>query len=252
MKKFLIIPFIVLSIFSCEKEENEKVDPRLSSEINFESLGPAVSKFGSTISDIEGNSYKTVLIGKQEWMAENLKVSKYNDGSSIPNITDRILWKTTKSNAWAYPIEAIEGEKYNKKFGKLYNWYTVDLKTNGNKNVCPTGWHVPSDAEWTILTDYLGGPSVAGGKMKEVGLTTWNSPNAGATNISLFTSISGGYRADDGVEINVGFGAGYWSTTVYDHDTLNAWFVNLSDTETSATRLGFSKKFGFSIRCLKD
>ena len=115
------------------------------------------SGYGSNITDAEGNSYKTVYIGTQQWMGENLKTSKYSDGTTIPNITDN-TWQNNTTGAWAYYNNDAAN---NAKYGKLYNWYAVSPTTNGNKNICPTGWHVPTDAEWTVLTDYLGGESVA-------------------------------------------------------------------------------------------
>ena len=121
--------------------------------------------------------------------------SKYNDGTIIPNIADDVQWWKLTTGAWSYYKNDAAN---NAKYGKLYNWYAVSPTTNGNKNVCPTGGHVPTDAEWTVLTDYLGGASVAGGKMKEVGITSWNSPNTDATNTSLFTGLPGGYRISDG------------------------------------------------------
>ena len=118
-------------------------------------------KIGPKIKDIEGNLYKTVTIGTQQWMAENLKVSKYIDGTTIPNITDNTQWENNTTGAWSYYNNDAAN---NTKYGKLYNWYAVSKTTNDNKNVCPTGWYVPTDAEWTVLTDYLGGTTVAGGK----------------------------------------------------------------------------------------
>jgi uncharacterized protein (TIGR02145 family) len=164
------------------------------------------------ITDAEGNSYKTVYIGTQQWMAENLKVTKYSDGSTIPNITDDTQWQNNTTGAWAYYNNDAAN---NPKYGKLYNWYAVSKTTNGNKNVCPTGWHVPTDAEWTVLTDYLGGASVAGGKMKEVGSTNWLYPNTEATNISLFTGLPGGYRGYGGSYNGIGYYGDWWSSSEY-------------------------------------
>ena len=144
------------------------------------------SGYGPNITDVDGNSYKTVYIGQQQWMAENLKVSKYNDGSTIPNVTGINEWLNLTSGAWSYyNNDAVNNVKY----GKLYNWYVVSKTTNGNKNVCPQGWHVSTGIEWAILTDYLGGLNIAGGKLKEAGLLNWSNPNKDATNSSLFTGL---------------------------------------------------------------
>jgi uncharacterized protein (TIGR02145 family) len=247
MKKIFLINFLFFSLISCEKETEEKDNPRITSEINFQSTGTPIGKFNGTVSDIEGNTYKVVSIGKQAWMAENLKVSKYNDGTLIPYVSDRTQWKTLQTPAWSYPVS---NEKYNQKFGKLYTWYVVEANLKSNKNVCPTGWHVPSEADWKVLVDFLGGEEVAGGKMKEVGTTTWNTPNVDANNTSLFTAISGGNRFFDGVDVNEGFSAGFWSSTSY--DTIKAWYRHLNDFEGKISRYVFEKNCGFSIRCVKD
>jgi uncharacterized protein (TIGR02145 family) len=197
--------------------------------------------------DIDNNTYKTVPIGTQQWMAENLKVTKYNDGTEIPNITDDTQWSNLRSGAWAYYNNA---EANNAKYGKLYNWYAVSKTSNGNKNVCPTGWHVPTDAEWAVLTDYLGGGSVAGGKMKEVGTTSWHRPNTHATNISLFTSLPGGYRFNDGNYYGIGYYGYWWSST---EDLTNAaWYRSMTTNDGDAGRNGSNKAEGFSVRCLRD
>jgi uncharacterized protein (TIGR02145 family) len=205
------------------------------------------SGYGPNISDNDGNTYKTVYIGTQQWMAENLKTEKYSDGTIIPNVTDNTQWSNLTSAAWEYyNNDAANNDKY----GKLYNWYAVSPTTNGNKNICPTGWHVPTDTEWTVLTDYLGGVSVAGGKMKEVGTTSWISPNAEATNTSLFTGLPGGYRYNDGNYINVGSVGLWWSSTENDAD--NTWnrYVGLYSGDVGRT--ANPKKLGLSVRCLRD
>ena len=205
------------------------------------------SGYGSNITDKEGNSYKTVYIGTQQWMAENLKVTKYNDGTAIPNITDNNQWSNLTTGAWSYYNNDVAN---NAKYGKLYNWYAVSPTTNGNKNVCPTGWHVPTDAEWTVLTDYLGGESVAGGKMKEVGTTNWNSPNIDATNTSLFTGLPGGYRGSDGGYTNVGYYGNWWSSSEY--STISAWNRSLYYDGGDANSYDYNKEDGFSVRCLRN
>ena len=137
----------------------------------------------------------------------------------------------------------------NAKYGKLYNWYAVSKTTNGNKNVCPTGWHVPTDAEWTVLTDYLGGASVAGGKMKEVGTTNWNSPNTDATNTSLFTGLPGGSRFNSGNYYYIGYNGYWWSSS--ESNAYSAWYRYLGEYG-DANRGNDGKMYGFSVRCLRD
>jgi uncharacterized protein (TIGR02145 family) len=196
---------------------------------------------------VDGNSYKTIYIGTQQWMGENLKTSRYSDGTIIPNITDNTQWSNLTTGAWAYYGNNVVN---NVIYGKLYNWYALSPTTNGNKNVCPTGWHVPTDAEWTVLSDYLGGGNVAGGKMKEVGTTTWKSPNIDATNSSLFTGLPGGSR-----DLNGAFGSltnyGWW-WSITEFNTTNAFFRDVYSGYGLLIRNNYNKKAGWSIRCLKD
>jgi uncharacterized protein (TIGR02145 family) len=202
---------------------------------------------GPNITDAENNTYKTVTIGTQQWMAENLKVTKYNDGTAIPNITDNTQWSELSTGAWSYYNNDAAN---NAKYGKLYNWYALSKISDSNKNVCPTGWHIPTDAEWTVLIDYLGGESVAGGKMKEVGTTSWNSPNTDATNTSLFTALPGGYRSDVGDYGHIGYTGYWWGST--EADTSNAWGRYLTISNGNAYRVSFNKSYGLSVRCLRN
>jgi uncharacterized protein (TIGR02145 family) len=208
------------------------------------------SGYGPTITDVDGNTYKTVYIGTQQWMAENLKTAKYSDGTTIPNVIDNTQWKNNTTGAWAYHNNDAAN---NLKYGKLYNWYAVSKTRNGNKNVCPTGWHVPTDAEWTVLTGYLGGESIAGGKMKEVGTTNWNSPNTDATNTSLFSALPGGMRGDDGNYSLIGDDGYWWSSTmVGNYSTDQAWTHCLNGYFGGAIRSYSLNRAGLSVRCLRD
>ena len=258
MKKIFFAFALTSALFSCKKETT---NPPTSNpptptnsvvcvdnpSINFTALGTPVGKFSDCIKDVDGNVYKTVTIGTQTWMAENLKVSKYSDGTTIPNITDNTQWQNNTTGAWSYYNNDVVN---NAKYGKLYNWYAVSKTTNGNKNVCPTGWHVPTDAEWTVLTDYLGGESVAGRKMKEVGTTSWKNPNTEATNISLFTGLPGGGRSYDGSYEDIGLYGYWWSST--EHDIYGAWYRYLNKYNGNANRNYFNKVIGLSVRCLRD
>lgn len=233
MKKLFIAFALTSALISCKEETTTP--------------NQTIGKPGANITDADGNSYKTVTIGTQTWMAENLKVSKYNNGTTIPNITDNTQWQNDTTGAWCYNGNDSAN---NAKYGKLYNWYAVSRTTIGNKNVCPAGWHVPTDAEWTVLTDYLGGEIAAGGKMKEVGTTSWNNPNANAINTSLFTGLPGGYRDFGGSYVGIGSNGFWWSST--ENDTFYAWNRSLVKTNGLATRRSFNKENGFSVRCLKD
>src|SRR4030065_901517 len=139
------------------------------------------------VTDIEGDTYKTIVIGTQTWMAENLRTTKLNDGSPLPDVTDGTQW--VRFTAPAYCWYGNNEAENKKTHGALYNWYAV-----GSGKLAPAGWHVPTREEWTTLINYLGGEEKAGGRMKEAGLTHWNSPNAGATNASGFTALASGGR----------------------------------------------------------
>ena len=220
---------------------------KVSIQVADNSSQQPTSGYGPNITDVENNTYKTVYIGTQQWMGENLKVSKYNDGTDIPYVTDIAQWSILTTGALGYYNNDLAN---NTKYGKLYNWYAVSPSTNGNKNVCPTGWHVPTDAEWTVLTDYLGGASVAGSKMKEVSTTSWSTDNTDATNTSLFTGLPGGYRYENGSYDWVGTYGSWWSSTVYKVDS--AWAHSLRRFNGIVNRYYPVKSNGLSIRCLKD
>lgn len=145
---------------------------------------------------IDGDVYRTDTIGSQVWMVENLKTTKYNDGSSIPNVTDNTTWNGLNTGAYCWYNSDISNKK---PYGALYNWYTLNTG-----KLAPYGWHVPTDVEWESLIDHLGGESVAGGKLKESGTTHWQTPNIGATNESGFTAVPGGFRSQDGIISNKG------------------------------------------------
>jgi uncharacterized protein (TIGR02145 family) len=209
----------------------------------------------TTITDIDGNVYNIVTIGTQVWMAENLKTTKYNDGTPIPNIADNTAWAALTTGAYSdYSNTPSNSTTY----GRLYNWYVVDnnaatkVASNGGKNVCPTSWHMPTDAEWTTLTDYLGGLSIAGGKLKETGTTHWTTPNIGATNETGFTALPGGYRGYDGTYYYVGDYGCWWSSTEYSTDTTYAWPRFMFYYASFVTSFNYSKHYGFSVRCVRD
>ena len=213
--------------------------------INFSSIGTPIGKFGDCIKDIDGNTYKTVKIGTQTWMAENLKVRKYNDGSAITNVTDNSQWEKLTTGAWC---NYNNSDSLGKIYGKLYNWYAVSPTTNGNKNVCPTGWHVPNTLEIDLVRDYLGGESFAGNTMREIGILHWNSPNLEATNSSLFSAIPSGLRNPEGVFNSIGINFLFWSST----DGNNSWCYYLTNKDDDLTDWYTYKTNGFSIRCIKD
>ena len=197
---------------------------------------------GVIVKDYDGNVYGVVTIGTQKWMTENLKTTKYNDGTEIPLVTDSNAWEnlSTPGYCWYHNYEAGY-----KAFGSLYNWYTVNTG-----KLCPSGWHVPSDAEWTTLTTYLGGLDVAGGKLKEEGTAHWRTPNTGATNETGFTALPGGLRFDNGTFYEIGNAGFHWSTTEWGSD--HAWDCLLRYNYSPANIIVHYKGMGFSVRCLKN
>ena len=215
--------------------------------LSFSVAEQLIGTAGPDISDVDGNTYKTVFIGTQQWMRENLKISKYNDGTTIPNVTDATEWSQLTAGAWVYyKNDPLNNDKY----GKLYNWYAVSPTKNGNKNVCPTGWHVPIYSEWSVLIGYLGGGTVGGGKMKEVGTTNWKAPNEGATNSSLFTGLPGGQRMNDGFFFGLGDYGYFWTSS--ENSMSEALSGFLYTRYGDAYSYYGSRLDGFSVRCLKD
>ena len=189
----------------------------------------------------------TIVIGTQQWMEKNLEVVTYRNGDVIAQVTDATAWAGLTTGAWCYYNNDVANGAI---YGKLYNWYAV----NDTRGLAPTGWHVPTDAEWTILTDKLGGVSVAGGKMKSVGTTIWTTPNTSATNESGFSGFPGGYRDTNGTFSNVGYYGGYyggwWSSSEYNTATALNRYLYHSFGGTSS--FNYYKTYGFSVRCLRD
>jgi uncharacterized protein (TIGR02145 family) len=196
-----------------------------------------------TINDIDGNLYHTVTIGTQIWIVENLKTSRYNDGTPIPLVTDSAAWSnlTTPGYCW-YNNDTVNKNTY----GAIYNWFTVNTG-----KLAPTGWHVPTDDEWTTLTTYLGGESIAGGKLKEAGTTHWRTPNAGATNENGFTALPGGHRDINGTFSVIGDDGFWWSVTEYS-TTGKAWYRSMDYNYAGVLRVSNNKTNGHSVRCIKD
>jgi uncharacterized protein (TIGR02145 family) len=192
-----------------------------------------------SIYDSEGNKYRTIQIGTQTWMAENLRSTRFNDGTDIPFVADVTAWSylTTPGYCW-YNSDSIG-------YGTLYNWYTVNTG-----KLCPEGWHVPSDEEWTTLTDYLGGKSVAGAKLREEGTSHWLSPNTGATNEIGFTALPTGYRSYSGVFSSITKYGFWWSSTEW--SSSSSWYRDVYYGYISVDRSNSNKKSGANIRCLKD
>jgi uncharacterized protein (TIGR02145 family) len=202
------------------------------------------AKTYGSMTDQQGNVYRTIVIGTQEWMAENLKTTIYRNGDAIDNVTDNSQWANLTIGALC---SYDNNSQFDCPYGKLYNWYAVA----DSRNVCPTGWHVPTDDEWTTLTSFLGGEAVAGGKLKSPGLQYWSSPNQDATNESGFSGLPGGTRYYGSGNFGlVGDGGYWWSSTA--STPANAWNRYLGYIIGNAFRYSNNKQFGFSVRCLRD
>jgi uncharacterized protein (TIGR02145 family) len=250
MKK-VIYSILSLTMLTACKKESSSLTTNNNNTTDTNKTVVYEGKYGNGVTDIDGNKYKTTIIGTQEWMAENLKVTKYNDGTTIPNVTDSAQWSKLNSGAWCnYKNNDSLGNIY----GKLYNWYTANKVSNGNKNVCPNGWHVPTDIEWTILTNYLGGLSVAGGKMKEEGIVNWRTPNTGAINTSLFTLLPAGDRNGAGEFLDLTNNGLIWSSSEYKDVSgwTAGWLLYAKYSGNNIEKLSFTKRNGSSIRCIKD
>jgi uncharacterized protein (TIGR02145 family) len=228
MKKIILLASVFFTVIACKKEETTSTpSPTTSSE---------------TVKDQDGNSYKTVKIGTQTWMAENLKVTKYNDGTSIPVITDKKAWDTTNTAAMCeYDNSNANGTTY----GKLYNFYVVE-----SSKVCPIGWHVPSDQEWITMINFLGGDSIAGNKMKAIDNTLWTNLSSNSTNSSGFSGLPGGNRWADGVFDGITRHT-TWQTSTEANST-SSFGRYISNTTANVGRSWTSKRYGLYIRCLKD
>lgn len=196
------------------------------------------------VTDYDGNAYDTVIIGTQVWLKENLRVTHYNNGDLIPNITDNTVWAATVTGARCYFNN--DSSSYDPFYGVLYNWYAV----SDTRHLCPAGWHVSGNAEWQMAENYLGGVTVAGGKMKEEGTAHWKSPNTGATNSSRFTGLPGGMRDPvNNIFTALNENGLWWTSSIYGQ---YAWSAYLYYLNTGVDHNPTPKKYGLSVRCIQD
>jgi len=244
-----ILPLLIMSLFivfasSCDKDDDK--NPSSNNQTN----GKTTAVFNSnvtygTMTDQDGNVYKTVTIGTQTWMAENLRTTIYNDGTAIPNVTYNEKWIRLTSGAYCN-FYNTSSEDTIATYGRLYNWYAVSTG-----KLAPEGWHVPTDEEWTTLIDYLGGEYYTDGKLKETGTTHWRSPNTGATNESGFTALPGGQRIGGRfADIEV---SGHWWSATKEVASM-AWGRGMlySNMFGLVFRVSNSNELGFSVRCVRD
>ncbi len=220
LKTALMLLFIVVFVSGCRQAE----DPEIP----------------LNVTDVDGNVYNVVIIGKQGWMKENLKVTHYSDGTEIQNVTGTSEWAALTSGAWSeYNNSASAGATY----GKLYNGFAVETG-----KLCPAGWRVPTDDDWTELMDFLGGQSVAGGHIKQTGTSLWKTPNEGATNSSGFTALPAGFRGPTGLFYQNAEVAIWWSSSS-EADKLPYWITVFSNAYM-ARNFPVPKVNGMTIRCI--
>ncbi len=196
-----------------------------------------------TIVDADGNVYHPVIIGRQVWLKENLQVTRYRDGTPLPQIQAEAEWSRLATGA--YCLSENEPEAYKRIYGLLYNYYAV----TDERRLCPEGWHVPSKQEWQELEDYLGGPDVAGGRMKDRRSGLWPGP-LGTAEESGFGALPAGGRGRMGSPGEIGIYATWWSAT--EHDSLYAWHWGLYPDNPRTRRNPGHKASGFSVRCIRD
>ncbi len=227
----LVASFIMYSqIMSSEDDQNPNPTPT-----------PEPSQSEDTLTDIEGNIYRTVKIGNQVWMAENLRTTKFNDGTDIKLVTGAWGFTTSPEFCW-YNYDPVNKDTY----GALYNWHVV-----ATGKLAPAGWHVPTEEDWKELADYLGGVYVAGGKLKERGTAHWKSPNLGATDEYNFTMLPSGTQNYDGHSFyGSGEGCRIWSADEY--DAVNAWTRAIEYDSTRLNVFYGYKTYGRSVRLVKD
>jgi uncharacterized protein (TIGR02145 family) len=194
-----------------------------------------------TVTDIDGNTYSTITVGGVVWMAENLRTTKYNDGTAITTGLSNTDWSNTTIGAYSiYDNDPANNTTY----GKLYNWYAVNTG-----KLAPAGWHVATEAEYTALIDNLGGSSVAGGKLKSTS-SLWDAPNTGATNSSGFNGLPGGYRSMSGNYSLEGKTGYWWANT--ERNASQGEYTNLDNDFAATARNGATKSFGYSVRCVRN
>lgn len=217
-------------------------DTAFGSAASFTTFIPALFNSGltyGTVSDAEGNTYKTITIDTLTWMAENLRSTTLNDGTALSLVTEAEEWADLTSPAFCWYNNSSDV------YGALYNWHAVNTG-----KLCPDGWHVPDDDEWSLLTGFLGGESSAGNMLKEEGTVHWKEPNAGVTNGSGFTALPGGYRTYGGTFGSAGSYGFWWSST--ERSAADAYFRDLSHNYSNVDRSSSNKKSGLSVRCVMD
>jgi uncharacterized protein (TIGR02145 family) len=252
-------------IVACKKDEDTDTPPNNNAPAPNQSIdGP-----GAGGTDQEGDAFTSVIIGSQEWTSENLSVATYRDGTPIPHVTNPTEWANLTTGAWCWYNN--DSATYAANYGRLYNWYAVagiyDSASQADpslrKQLAPGGWHVPSDAEWNTMINFLDPaadegnnvPNIAGGMMKttgtiEDGTGLWYAPNETASNVSGFSGAPGGFRDYYGEYHYAGYNCFWWSSS--EGDTNLTWYRSLFHNIGSSLRHSLNKQSGFSVRCLRD
>lgn len=263
--QLIALLFLFISIASCSPDNedansaNDIGDNTSVTEIERHSCGESDVHNSSmnygTMTDQDGNEYKTTIINGREWMAENLKTTTFRNGEEIPNTSSSTAWSELTSASWCYYNNSVE---YECPYGKLYNWYTA----NDTRGVCPLGWHVPTDSEWNSLVTFLDPNSngaenadVAGAKLKSTGIDHWLDPNSGATNIVGFSALPSGDRQPDGDFEDITSLGAWWTKTQIDGDPVQ-YYINYLFHDCIRSEYNDAifngKKAGASIRCIRD
>ena len=215
------------------------------------------SRIAAKCVDIDGNEYRTIRIGNQVWMAENLRVTRYRNGQPIANVTSTADWanlaEQADKGAWCFYGNNANNESI---YGKLYNWYAA----TDSRNIAPQGWHVPTNEEWIQLGEYLRGYETAAGKLKATGTTQWAAPNTGATNSSGFTALPAGERLADGTFGGLKLRTHYWSTNNYGGDPFAQYSLAVSlfnnqqyfHNSADGNFNGRNALTAMSVRCVRD
>ncbi|MGL2965670.1 fibrobacter succinogenes major paralogous domain-containing protein [Flavobacterium sp. XGLA_31] len=216
---------------------------------------PLLYSVGGGVTDVDGVPYNTVIINGQEWTTRNLNVTRYTDGTVIPQVQDAAAWTALTTGAWCYyAFQTSNGVVYS----KMYNWYAVAgiwnaaSATNASlrKTFAPAGWHVSSTADWTSLATFLGGMSEAGAFIKETGTTHWQTPNTGATNSTGLTALPSGSCLPNGTFSGIGTTGNWWCSDEY--NSASSWCAGLVNSSTTLTKAPINKKYGFAIRLVKN
>lgn len=243
ISSIIVIFLFIISVHSCKKENGTNPTNGKTNAI----FNP--NKTYGSLTDQDGNVYKTITIGSQTWMAENLRTTKYRNGDIIPEVTDTNTWLNLNTGAYCN-YEDTKSLDSIATYGRLYNWSVV----NDDRKIAPTGWHVPTYDEWIVLGNFLG-DSIAGDKLKESGTLHWKAPNYGATNETGFTALGGGYRYGYGGEYGYhhkGKEEAWWTVSVDSTNTDLVFHVTIGYNYSILGGCYCSKRDGFSIRCVKD